>query len=150
MGTNRARQITEHISMMLPSEQQQGAELDPDASKGAGFVADYTNPQYAYGGGWWELTGQVDLKHLPQGLQPFVGNPDDLQHAAPEWNKGFSHDTMNFMPSEYTLRGARGFVHSAAKRSDGSPESPTDYNPTGVHPRPKRLAERLLQRSVSE
>ena len=99
----------------------------------------------------WQDTGLVDKEHLPPGVTQVHGDPDYQVHDhsdfepvnVPGWNKGPT-DWQSSMPPGLTLRGSRGFVHMSAERSDGSPECADDYNPTGHHKRPIRLAERLL------
>ena len=100
----------------------------------------------------WQDTGLVDKEHTPPGVLQVHGEPrppmstadDDFEPVnVPGWNKGPT-EWQSSMPPGLTLRGSRGFVHMSAARSDGSPECASDYNPTGKHPRPIRLAERLL------
>ena len=98
----------------------------------------------------WQDTGLVDKEHLPPGVTQVHGDPESLQSHpdfspvnVPGLDKG-EDAWQASMPPGLTLRGSRGFVHMSAARSDGSPECAGDYNPTGVHPRPIRLAERLL------
>lgn len=71
---------------------------------------------------------------------------DPTNVNVPAYNKG-PEDWTTAFPDEITLKGSRGFVHQSASRMDGSEGHPNDYNPTGYHPRPLRLAERLLQRN---
>ncbi len=149
---NRARQVLETISLHIPYEGQLGTtSVSPDLQltpgTDMGYTPDYTNPDYAYGGGWWELTGLMDIEHwtdskgnpLPRELMPFLGRPSELHNMdIPDWNKG---GVNNPLPYEYTLQGAQGALLPTTTRGEGHVSCPPDYTPTGKHTRPLRLAE---------
>ena len=91
-----------------------------------------------------ELEGQNPMPAEAGMMRTDTMNPANPN--VPDFNKG-PQDWQTAFPPELTLRGTRGFVHQSASRMDGSEPHMSDYNTTGAHPRPLRLAERLLQKN---